>query len=352
MRAHLEYAHTLDPVAWSARHAAGLVPDRLPYGLDRLESHGFEVEARQPAGGVVGLFDGAARRMTGGFEFVEAMRAPARRRCDIALCWDERTGVPAALRSRLPGEPEAVLGVNWLTDSDAPIGRRGRMLARQALGRAAGVWAMSPPQLGVLERDWGIDRRRLHLLHLGIDVEFWHETSGRPHSELVVGAGNDRHRDHKLLVEAIGRLRRRRPRVHLELVTQHRVDVPKELGRRHAHLSHSGMRDLYSRASVVALAVKPNSHLSGLSVLLESMACSRPVAVTESPGLSEYARDGETALFVPPNDANAFADAVDRLLSDRAQAAALGASGRQATERFSTQAQAQHIASIVRGAFA
>jgi glycosyltransferase involved in cell wall biosynthesis len=352
VRIHLEYAHTLDPVQWQAQHAAGLVPDRFPYGLDWLEQHGFELYTSRPTNGVAALVDGVGRRATGGFEFVEAMRSHARRSCDAALCWDERAGVPAALRSSLPGEPDAVLGIIWLTDPDAPVGRRGRMLAKKALRRAAGVWAMSPAQLVVLERDWGVDPHRLHLLHMGIDVEFWKSTDEHREPELVVGAGNDRHRDHRLLVEAIARLRRRRPGVRLELVTHHAVDVPPELGRRHPHLTHSAMREMYGRASVVALALKPNLHVSGLSVLLESMACGCPVVITDSPGLSEYTRDAETSVFVTPHDADALADAIDALLSDPARAAAIGGAGRAVTERFSTQVQGRQLAAILQDALA
>jgi glycosyltransferase involved in cell wall biosynthesis len=352
LRVHLEYAHTLDPVLWRELHTAGSVPDRFPYGLDWLDGCGFELHTRRPANGVASFLDGVGRRATGGYEFVEAMRSRVRRSCDAALCWDERTGVPAALRSRLPGEPPALFGVIWLTEPDAPGGRRARTIGREALRKAAGVWAMSPAQLVVLRRDWGVDSRRLHLLHMGIDVDFWHAAGTPSEPELVVGAGNDRHRDHRLLVEAIARLRRRRPNVRLELVTRHAIDVPPELGLRHTHLSHPEMRDLYGRAAVVALALKPNLHLSGLSVLLEAMACARPLVITASPGLSEYTRDAETALFVPPSDADALADGIDALLSDPDRAEALAQAGRSVTDRFSTKAQANQLASIVRGALA
>jgi glycosyltransferase involved in cell wall biosynthesis len=348
VRLHLEYAHTLDAVQWQTQHAAGLVPDRFPYGLDWLERHGFELYASPPADGVAAFLDGVGRRATGGFEFVEAMRSRARRSCDAALCWDERTGVPAALRSRLPGEPDAVFGVIWWTEPDAPIGRRGRMLAKKALQKAAGVWAMSTAQLGVLERDWGVDAQRLHLLHMGIDADFWHANEARQEPNLVVGAGNDRHRDHPLLVEAMTRLRRRRPEVRLELVTHQRVSVLPELGKRHPHLTHPEMRELYGRASVVAVALKPNFHLSGLSVMLEAMACSCPVVVTDSPGLSDYLRNGETGLVVPVGNAEALAKAVEELLVDPDRARALAEAGREFVSAFSTTAQAATLGRIIR----
>jgi glycosyltransferase involved in cell wall biosynthesis len=347
VRAHIEYSYTIDPAGWRQRHAAGAVPDRLPYGLDRLAGHGCETLTRPAVPGPLRLLERASRGLTGGFEFVQAALDRERRGCDVALCWDERTGVPACLRSSLPGEPPAATGVIWLTEPNAPVGRWGRSLALRALRRAQAIWALSPAQLDPLVRDWGVDRGRLHLLHFGIDAEFWH-SDGDAEPDLVLGAGSDRHRDHQLLVEAMRRLRSRRPSVRLELVTQHAVEVPAQLGQRHASLTHPEMRGAYSRASVVALALKPNLHLSGLSVLLEAMACARPVVITDSPGLHEYVTDGDSGIVVQPGDPDALAAGVGELLADPDRARAIGGAGRAAIrERFTTIRQAERIAEIL-----
>src|SRR5437870_13741058 len=68
-RLHIEFAHTVDPAQWQRLHSAGLIPDRLPYGLDRLSDHGFEVVVRPVSHSLpIRLFAGAARRATGGLE--------------------------------------------------------------------------------------------------------------------------------------------------------------------------------------------------------------------------------------------------------------------------------------------
>ena len=347
MRAHIEYAHTIDAASWQQRYESGLVPDRRPYGMHHLAEHGWELVVRPAVPKQLRLVERVSRRLTGGSEFVQATFDRERRDCDVAVCWDERTGVPASLRSSLPGEPRTATGVIWATEPDAPVGRRGRALARHALRRAAAIWALSPAQLHVLARDWDIDRKRLHLLHKGIDSEFW-RSDREAEPDLVVGAGNDRHRDHVLLVEAMRRLRKRRPSLRLELVTHHPVRLPPDLGEKRPSLTHPEMRDAYSRASVVALALKPNLHLSGVSVLLEAMACSRPVVITDSPGLREYVTDGETAVVVRANDAEALADGVEALLADPDRSRALGQAGRVAVvERFTSGKQAQRLSEIL-----
>ena len=350
MRAHLEYAHTLDPISWRDRHAQGLVPDSLPYGLDRLEESGFEVSVRPRPPRVVRTGDAAVRQVTGGLSAFEALTARERRAADISVCWDTRSGAAAAVRSTLRGEPPVAFGVIWLTEDSVSYPPAGRLLARRALHSAAAVWAMSPAQLRPLHESWGAPENRLHLLHMGIDADFWTPADGAQEPDLVVASGNDRHRDHGLIVAALSELRRKRP-VRLELASHHDVDVPPELGRRHPQLDHRAMRDLYGRGALVALALKPNLHISGLSVLLESMASGRAVVATETPGMREYLEDGVTGLLVPPGDPARLAGAVEELLDEPERAAELGRAGRAAVERhFSTAQQAASLAEILRTA--
>lgn len=71
------------------------------------------------------------------------------------------------------------------------------------------------------------------------------------------------------------------------------------------------------------------------TVLLEAMACARPVVSTRLSGIPEIVDDGATGLLVPPRDAAALADALQALLADPARAAAMGRAGRaRAEERF------------------
>ncbi|MGH3013173.1 MAG: glycosyltransferase family 4 protein [Gaiellaceae bacterium] len=350
MRLHVEYAHSLDPVDWSRRHRDGLVPDRLPYGLNNLADLGFELDVRPASRSSLARHrNRVARKLGGGFDLGESLGSLwARRACDLSVCWDERTGVPAALRSRLPGEPPVAMGAIWITEEDAGVGASSRALARSALQRAEAVWTLGPAQLEPLARDWGVPPERLHLLDFAIDSEFWHAGGSAPLAGLVAGGGNDRHRDHPLLVEAIRRVKERRPEAALELVTSHDVEVPAGLGRRHRYLSHVEMRELYGRAAIVAVALRPNLHISGISVFLEGMACGRPVVVSETPGVERYIKHGENGLLVPVGDVDALAAALEELLVDREQAEALGRAARETVERHFSTTDQRALASILR----
>jgi glycogen synthase len=68
-------------------------------------------------------------------------------------------------------------------------------------------------------------------------------------------------------------------------------------------------------------------------VPLEAMARGRPVVATGTGGSAEYLRDGENALLVPPDDADALAAAVRRLAGDAGLRGRLREAGRDTAAR-------------------
>lgn len=80
--------------------------------------------------------------------------------------------------------------------------------------------------------------------------------------------------------------------------------------------------------------------------LIEAAAAGRAMVSTDVPGCREIARHEETALLVPPRDAEALAKAIARLLDEPGLRARLGRRGRDVVvEEFSAaQVVAQHIA--------
>ena len=83
--------------------------------------------------------------------------------------------------------------------------------------------------------------------------------------------------------------------------------------------------------------------------LLEAAACARPIVATDVPGCREIARDGVNALLVPPNDAAALADAIDRLAGDAELRRRFGPAGRRIVEdEFSHMRIGQQIVALYR----
>jgi glycosyltransferase involved in cell wall biosynthesis len=71
-------------------------------------------------------------------------------------------------------------------------------------------------------------------------------------------------------------------------------------------------------------------------VILEAMACSRPVVATRVDGVPEAVPDGDAAILVPPGDAYALRAAIERLLGDATLRQTLGENGRRRFEQLFT----------------
>ena len=91
----------------------------------------------------------------------------------------------------------------------------------------------------------------------------------------------------------------------------------------------------YERASVVVVPSRREGY--GMTAR-EAMAHGRPVVATAVGGLTDAVEDGVTGLLVPPGDAAALRDALERLLGDAALRDRLGAAARSAAaERFAPE---------------
>ncbi|RRQ29115.1 glycosyltransferase [Rhodococcus sp. Eu-32] len=353
MRAHVPLAGMLSATQWRRRYDAGEVPDATPYGLHKLAENGIETTfGTAKLGRARSRVGASVRYRVDGLELVEALgerRNYTRSKTDAVLCYDERTGIPAALLAESSRRYAPVVsGIGWITHRSAPYPKWNGLFAH-ALAKTPALWSQSRPVLDTLHHEWGVEKERLHFVPLGIDADFYGVQTDPPVPGRIMSAGEDRFRDHALLVDAVAAVRRSVPEAFLELATGLPVDVPEDLGTVHTERLDGRMRNLYQRASVVALALRPTISGSGLTVVLEAMASGRPVVVTDNPGMSDYVEDGVTGVLVPGGDVDALADAIARLLADPDRAAAMGhAAAARVRSQFTSSVMAYHLAQIVR----
>jgi D-inositol-3-phosphate glycosyltransferase len=80
--------------------------------------------------------------------------------------------------------------------------------------------------------------------------------------------------------------------------------------------------------------------------LLEAMASGRPIIATSVSGTTQAMIPNKTGLVVPPQDAQALAEAIIQFLSDPSRARAMGQAARQQVEmHYSARTQAdEHLA--------
>lgn len=97
------------------------------------------------------------------------------------------------------------------------------------------------------------------------------------------------------------------------------------------------------------IAVLPStSHLEGLSrVIIEAMACGKPVIATNAGGNPEAVEDGKTGILVPPGDPDELARAILELAGDADKRKRMGETGRKRAEQlFSIETNIARIEEI------
>ncbi len=331
-RPHLTvlYGSGRDVAAWTARNAKGEVPGKWPYGLDEIagESHSAARNIE------------TAPRVTRAVSRVVPAKVRARLAGrgdgEIGLTWDENIALGMVVGRPYP---RMFSGVIWLTDNLASANRKPLRRLRTALRSMDGVWVYSRAQLDPLRTFLGPDGPTVEFFRFGVDPDFF-AMQPYPERPLLVSVGGDRDRDPRTLFAALERVRALRP--DLEIVVQSAAHLAPPAGvTKIPHLSHVELRQLYARASVIAVATRPNLHVSGLTVSLESMSTGRPVVITETPGTDDYISNGDNGVLTPPGDPVAMAHAIEQLLADPAAAAAMGARGR---ERLVTGMTSRHLA--------
>lgn len=211
-----------------------------------------------------------------------------------------------------------------------------------------------------------LDPARVHVVHNGVDTDFY-----RPVTELdeLTRFGIDPDRP---IVVFVGRITRQKGVEHL-VAAAHEIDtaaqivlcagapdtpeLAEEIGAAVHQLSakrrgvfwiqqmleQTAVRQLLSRATVF---VCPSVYEPLGIVNLEAMACGAAVVASDVGGIPEVVADGRTGLLVHYDAENVagyrrgLADAVNRLLADRALATEMGRAGRERAEREFGWAQA------------
>jgi len=170
----------------------------------------------------------------------------------------------------------------------------------------------------------------------------------QPHAPYVVTAGKSG-RDYATLFEAMRGLD-----VELRVVCDLASAVPPvPAGARVTVLSSCHglqyFREL-AGAAVVAVPLAVEEISAGQMVLSQAFGLGRPVVVTHTPTVCDYATDGENALMVPRGDAEAMRAALRALLEDPALRARLGAAALAAFESdLDTPAHLQRLVTLIDG---
>ncbi len=241
------------------------------------------------------------------------------------------------------------------------------MLCRKA-AEAAFVVTISRSNAAVFEAHCGGPIDNLTVIHCGIDGSVFSPTERPATDRLNVICVGTLHevKGQRYLIEAAGELVRRGVDVGLRFVGDG-PDRPA-LESRAAELGLAERVEflgLRKRAEVVALLanadllVAPSVPTAGGKreglpvVLIEAMAAGVPVVASHLSGIPELVENEVTGLTVPPGDATALADAIERLAADPALRDRLACAGRARVEaEFDLDRNARRLIGLFEGAMA
>lgn len=187
------------------------------------------------------------------------------------------------------------------------------------------------------------------LVPYGIDTSFW---SPIPSTEaaLILSPGREQ-RDHRTLANACREIN---TRVVITAASAHsagarmRKAAPSSASLERRVVSYGELRRLYAAASLVVIPLLDVDFPAGVTTLLEAMAMGKAMIVSDTEGLADYVQNGETALAVPPGNADALRDAIDRLLANPAERVELGRRARDvALSRYGLELYASRLSETI-----
>lgn len=202
--------------------------------------------------------------------------------------------------------------------------------------------------------DYGVAGEKITVIPPGIDTARWDfarsdRPAGSPVNLLFVG-GDFPRKGGDTLLEAFARLPQS-ANVHLHLVTK-TPNVGNNLSNVTVwHNVQPNSEPLLRLFSLADLFVFPTRGDCLPLAVMEALAAGLPVITTTVGALPEAVTHGETGWIVPPNDAQALAEAITILTSDAGLRRQLSAQARAVgRERFDAETNYARLIEIVRSA--
>ncbi|CAG4887481.1 glycosyltransferase [Paraburkholderia gardini] len=282
-----------------------------------------------------------------GFDFIHTLRNRDEiMRSDVVWTHTEHEYLSVALllllRRRQKRQPLLLAQSVWLLDKWPDYGVLRRWAYRKLIARADVLTTLASENALLCRRY--LDRDAVHVYY-GLntrDFPVREPVAWQPHTPVRIAAiGNDRDRDWESLISAYGN----DARYTVRLATRRRI--PSSLHASNVEIAPAAglkkQRELYDWADVIVVPLRPNTHASGITVMLEAAALGKPMIVTDVGALRDYFTDAQAA-YVPPFDPEALRQAVARLVAApgdalrQAQAAARQLTTRElTTEQFAQQ---------------
>ncbi len=229
-----------------------------------------------------------------------------------------------------------------------------RHMLREKVAEAAFVVAISRYNKEIIAAESGEQfRDKVRVIHCGVDVQAFRprpeaarpRPANRPFTIVCIGTLHEV-KGQTYLIEACRLLHERRIDCACHFVGDgpDRAALARQAAQAgladrvhfHGQRTRAEVFDLLQSADVLAAPSVPtrNGRREGIPVvLMEAMVSGVPVVASHLSGIPELAEHDRSGLLVPPRDAQALADALERLHNDPALRRRLGRAGTHKVER-------------------
>jgi len=129
-----------------------------------------------------------------------------------------------------------------------------------------------------------------------------------------------------LIIVGDGNLRKDYEHLAKKLSISQRVIFP-------GNVSNEDLKKYYSLASLLVLPSNSLGEIFGL-VLIEAMACGKPVIASRLPGVRTVVDNGINGFLFSPGDVKELADKIDYILTNESEAKKMGSAGRTKVENY------------------
>jgi glycosyltransferase involved in cell wall biosynthesis len=260
--------------------------------------------------------------------------------------WCRRTGIQVVQTSELYSNIFALPASAW-AGVDVRIGSRREICAGKSRGHIAmqraayacadRIVANADAVAERLRRE-GVPAHRIVVVRNGLDTTPFQERSTGSSGHRIVMVANLRpEKGHDTLIDAAPAILARFPYARFQLVGDgterdrlERYAQSRNVAGAFTFVGHSD--DVMAHLRRADLFVLPSRSEAFPNGVLEAMAAGLPVVASAVGGIPEVVHHNETGLLVAPGRADALANAVCRVFSDRALGERLAAAGRARVE--------------------
>jgi glycosyltransferase involved in cell wall biosynthesis len=305
--------------SWEQRWKEGKIlgiNEPLPYGYYRADGMGCSVAHSQDQQEAAPTrFFRLGIRAILGFDIIHAWRN-LDGILDADVVWTHTESQFLAILSLLQATPRArrpklIAQSVWLFDQWHTFSALKQWLISMLIKQADILTVHSPENLAVAKRLFPETRSELVLFGIAADTKSAPTLRPAKKTLNIVSLGNDTHRDWNLLIDAVNR----QGDWTLKIASQ-KIKASSIGSSRNVEIVRLKANDelfaLYQWADVMVLAIKPNLHASGITVIQEAALQGIPVICSDTGGLRAYFSDSQVH-FVPPQDATALRNTIHYL---------------------------------------